>query len=116
MADASATVPATPAAAEAAVPAAASPLQGFSLADFSGSVPTVLQQLVKLLGALAAPDELIDRLQAAVNLVAAGRVQLQAEQQEMFETQYMMLQLWVKRQRVDKVAGAVAVLLGVLGV
>jgi hypothetical protein len=56
------------------------------------------------------------RLQAAIRLLAAGRVQLQAEQQQVFGTLYKMLHSWVKRGRADQVVEAVDVLLGVLGV
>jgi hypothetical protein len=75
-----------------------------------------LEQLLELLDAVAAPDQLVERLQAAVELVAAGRLEMSDQQQAVVSVQYKVVQTWVKRQRGDKVAGAVAVLLGVLGV
>jgi hypothetical protein len=79
-------------------------------------VPSALEQLIELLDVITAPDELMERLQAAVLLLASDSVQLQEKQQAVFAVQYKMLQSWVKRQRVDRVAAAVDVLLSVLGV
>jgi hypothetical protein len=79
-------------------------------------VPVALEQLIELLDVITAPDELMERLQAAAVLLASDSVQLQEQQQAVFAMQYKMLQSWVKRRRVDKVAAAVDVLLSVLGV
>lgn len=102
---------------EAAAAVGSGALQGFCLAHFSCSVqPVLLRQLVQLLAAAAAPDELLERLQAAAELLSSGRLQLSQQQQEEFGLHHAVLQQWVARGRADKVAGAVGLLLGVLGV
>jgi hypothetical protein len=77
-------------------------------------------QLQCRLDSAAAPDELVERLQTATRRLAAGQLQLLDKQQEAFDVQYGMLQplqLWLQRPgRVGKVAEAMDVLLGLLGV
>jgi hypothetical protein len=85
------------------------------LADFNGNLPAALQQLLDLLDAVAAPDDMVKRLQAAAGPLLLGSVKLDESQLAAFCMQHRMLQLWVKRERVDKVCGVADVLLSVLG-
>ncbi|WIA40914.1 hypothetical protein OEZ86_004574 [Tetradesmus obliquus] len=67
-----------------------------------GSVPAVLEQLVQLLDVTAAPDELVERLQAAAEPLLLGDKQLTSDQLAAFGIHYRLLQSWVMRQRGDK--------------
>jgi hypothetical protein len=57
----------------------------------------------------------VERLQDSLDLQQQG-AQVGPEQMEMFRARHSVLQSWVRRQRVDKVWGAAAALLTVLGV
>jgi hypothetical protein len=63
---------------------------------------------------MAAPDKLVDRLQLGVQAVAGlpeGHAQLQ-----FFEVHYASVQLWVRRGKMEKAAGAIDAMLRGLGV
>lgn len=70
---------------------------------------------MQLLDVTAAPDELVERLQAAAEPLLLGDKQLTSDQLAAFGIHYRLLQSWVMRQRGDKVCGVVDVLLRVLG-
>jgi hypothetical protein len=110
--------PAMAAAAAAAAPAS------FTLKPFSPSnVPGALAQLMLLLDAMSAADELVERLPASAELLAglhgpagqqsaaaaAGRLQL-------LQAHYATVQLWARRGKFDEAAGVIDAMLRGLGV
>jgi hypothetical protein len=67
-----------------------------------------------LLDHMAAADELVERLEVGVDVLAGlapGDAQLQ-----MFAVRYASVQLWARRGRFDKATGAVDAMLKGLGV
>jgi hypothetical protein len=57
----------------------------------------------------------MERLQDSLDMQQQG-AQIGPEQMEMFWARHILLESWVRRQRVDKVWGAAGALLTVLGV